>query len=285
MVQPPSRVRAKLRAALRAVSVSRLAFAAVALALPPFVACATGATYTSGDGSVSLVDGGDHDFDSGDGATVEDGSIPPDGTVEDSPVTKDGGCGAACCTAAQCPPPPHVATTECASGSCVIEKCSPGWYDFDAGFKTGCTCHASGNPTSCAMATNVPALSLGSTTTLSGNIPTTDGANWFQITFGGASTDFSYHPEITFAKNPSMEFVFDVDSDCTGDSLSCADQPTATGLTTWEEYWGAGDGGAEAGATTPIPAVGKAGVVLLKVYRSNASSGADCDNYSITVSD
>lgn len=246
------------------------------MALPPLVACATGgAEGESLEGGIA-----------GDGGGGKKDGSRSDARMED--VSEDNnGCapGAQCCGAAQCPPTAHVQTTACMGGSCVISTCAAGWYDFDASYEGGCNCQGSDNPTSCGTAMAVPPLSLGMSTTLSGNLPTDSSENWFQITFAGSAKSKTYHPKLTFTTNPSNEFVFDVASSCGGDNLSCADRDAAAEVTTWEEFYGTAEGGADPDSSTykPIAPVGAAGVVLVRVHRVNP--GANCDGYVLTVSD
>jgi hypothetical protein len=243
---------------------------------PPLYACATGDSGELPDSGGSGQDGGtDGRKPRGDGGGGDDGS-----------GDTGGGCtgSSQCCTAAQCPPTPHVATTLCQGGSCTISTCEMGWYDFDASYAGGCKCHESSNGTTCATATVVPPLDIGTNTTLSGNLPTEDGENWFQITFSGAATDKAYHPEITFTTNPENEFVFDVVASCGGSPLSCADLPEAGAVTTWEEFYASKDAGTVASEFKPITAVGNAGVVLVGVRRADPTK-SNCDGYELTVSD
>jgi hypothetical protein len=268
-----------VRALLDEVSVlprrSRLWVGVALMALPPLIACATCAAGQIPDGGFSQTDGGGADEKGG-----ADSSMPDTSSDE-------GGCssGAQCCTPSQCPPTAHVQTTACTGGSCAISTCSPGWYEYDASYASGCNCHGSDNPTSCGTAMAVPPLTDGMSTTLSGNLPTESSENWFQITFAGDALEKTYHPEIKFTTNPSNEFVFDVASDCGGDNLSCADRDAAVGVTTWEEFWGSKDAGTgpDTGVFKPIPPVGAAGVVLVRVHRANP--GANCDGYVLSVSD
>jgi hypothetical protein len=254
----------------------------IALALmlaPPMYACASGETGEGPEGGTTgpLDAGGDRHKDATNGS---DGG-------EDGSSDGDAGCSktSQCCTSAQCPPTAHVETTTCTNGVCGISTCSAGWYDYDASYAKGCNCEASTNGTSCATATVVPPLALGGSTMLSGNIPTESTENWFQITFGGAATNLSYHPEIQFMTNPENEFVFEVVSACSGAPLSCADLDAATSVTTWEEFYTPQDAAPPAYPSEfmPISPVGAAGVVLIRVHRANP--GANCDGYELTVSD
>jgi hypothetical protein len=255
-----------------AISLSRVVLGIAVMALPPVIACATNADGEIPDGGFADVGGGSKKGDGGSDAIAgdENGCMPD----------------AECCGSAQCPPTAHVQTTACTNGGCVISTCAQGWYDFDAAYATGCNCLGSDNPTSCATAMAVPSLSLGMSTTLSGNLPTESGESWFHVIFTGTATSKAYHPKITFVTNPRHEFVFDVASSCGGDILSCADRDAAVGLTTWEEFYGTAEGGADPDATTfkPIAPVGAKGVVYVRVYRADAS-GPSCDGYVLGVSD
>jgi hypothetical protein len=253
-----------------AISLYRVVFGVAVMALPPLIACATNAEGEVPDGGFPDMGGGGKKGDGGSDATDDDNGCMP---------------GAQCCGSAQCPPTAHVQTTSCTNGKCAISTCAAGWYDFDASYATGCNCRGSDNPTSCATAMAVPSLSLGMSTTLSGNLPTESSENWFHVIFAGNAKSKAYHPKITFVTNPLNEFVFDVASSCSRDSLSCADRDAAIGLTAWEEFYGAAEGGADPDASSfkPIAPVGSAGVVFVRVYRVNP--GASCDGYVLTVSD
>jgi hypothetical protein len=251
------------------------------LALPAVYACATGETGEEPEGGFPSKDGGtDGKHPRKDGAEGDDG-----GSDEGSTDGGGGGCvdGSQCCTSAQCPPTAHVVTTNCMNGSCGISTCTAGWYDFDASYAKGCNCQESTNGTSCATATVVPPLTLGSSTTVSGNLPTSDGENWFQISFTGAATDKTYHPEITFTTNPENEFVIDVAPSCSGAPLSCGDVDAAASVTTWEEFYASKDAGTVPSEFKPIAPVGAGGVVLVRVHRANP--GSNCDGYELTISD
>jgi hypothetical protein len=155
-------------------------------------------------------------------------------------------------------------------------------------YADGCECQGTMNGTTCAMPTMVPALTLGGSTMVSGNLPAMKMENWFQLSFGGSNRDLTYHPHVTLSTNPNSQFVFDITSDCNGSTLTCGTETMAdgsVGLTDWEEMYGPsagiGDAGPGDGASLmPVPSVGN---LYVRVYR--ATGNPTCDNFVLTVSD
>jgi hypothetical protein len=127
----------------------------------------------------------------------------------------------------------------------------------------------------------------------SGTIPEPSGGDWYAVSFATAPTNtLTFHPEITLSANPNTEFVFQVLSgSCTGTALSCAvEGGSATGVTTWETYYGlqspAGDPtSVSPGGTSNFVAIQSVGTVYIHVYRASMSAPATCDQYTLTVTE
>lgn len=244
-----------------------LGAAVVAAVVAGLVACATGAVDDSSDASLG---------------TTGDGAIPPgseggtgDGGSPEAQGTRDSAAGCQCTLTA------NVAMSGCDAGSCVVAACSAGYYDVNGVYMDGCECKGTMNATTCATATMVAALTLGGSTTLTGNLPAAMLESWFQLSFGGSNKDHAYHPHVALSTNPSNEFLFDVISGCSGPSLACGETTAdggSVGLTDWEELYGPDAGTGDGGI--PVPPVGS---VYVRVYR--APGKPTCDSFVLTVSD
>jgi hypothetical protein len=186
-----------------------------------------------------------------------------------------------------------VASAACTTNKCIA-TCTAGCYDLDSVYTDGCECcDTTGVGHTCATAAAATPIAIGQSVNFSGTIPEPTGGVWYSVTFAatpGNSTTF--HPEITFTANPSIQFIFEVDSGaCGGPALTCGTEGgAATGVTTWEtSYAGPNPAGDPTSKTPggvsnfqPIPSVG---TVFIHVYRANTSAPADCSTYTLTVSE
>jgi hypothetical protein len=125
---------------------------------------------------------------------------------------------------------------------------------------------------------------------VSGNlIPTATTDTWYRVTFSIMNRVAAYHPHVVFMTNPGGEYVFDVETNCTGGNETCTEKFDAgaeagafrhsVGLTEWEEFYNAGVDTVDA-SFLAIPSVG---TVLIHVYRASGAP-VDCNNYTLTVS-
>ena len=75
------------------------------------------------------------------------------------------------------------------------------------------------------------------------------------------------------------QFKFDILSTCTN-ALGCPEGGPTASITDWEVFYAGGGFGSP--GFQPIPPVGNAGTILIRVFRT--SGGLSCDNYTLTVS-
>ena len=133
----------------------------------------------------------------------------------------------------------------------------------------------------CNAPTNLGTVALGGLTTASSTLVPFGREAWYQVSFTG-ETNSAYHPSISFSINPGSVFRFDVHSDCVNPSLPCGEGGLANGLLQWEVQYGLNNGyDASASMFVPIPPVGNAGTVWIRVYRPVGP--ATCDMFTLTV--
>ncbi len=170
-----------------------------------------------------------------------------------------GGCGIRCTT-------PN-ATAMCASGTCSIARCAPGFGDADGLASTGCECATDTNASSCGTISAPIPVAPGGARTVTGMILPTGGEDWFRVAFAGGG-----HPRIRFTTNPGGH-VLAVFAACgSARALSCPDHPAgASGITTWEFL------DDTAGRSRDVP---EPGTVLLRVTSGTA---ATCASYAIGI--
>ena len=177
--------------------------------------------------------------------------------------------------------PANAMGSSCGGGKCVA-ACSASYYDLNLNYGDGCECMADATGAVCGGAKIVGQVNLGQSTTQTGNIVPLNNENWYQVTFP-SNANKAYHPKIALTTNPGNAFRIDVFSNCAGGSQSClVEGGTAGGKVSWEVYYTAGDAGTLGGPFQPIPAVGSAGVVYVRVFR--AVGGVTCDNFVLTFS-
>jgi len=191
----------------------------------------------------------------------------------------------------------EVAAAQCVASTCSVLVCESGYIDFDGKCADGCECKESNTQDVC------PGTSLFSGTLVPGNnaapftstmMPVSVTQAYFTVTFGGnldATAGLpEYHPLIILTSSNPGEFVMDVTAGC-GAALSCADDATSDGVTTWEEsYIGPVPAAAPnslnpAGVSNfePIALVAGNGVVAVRVYRKVGFTPT-CGTYTINVS-
>jgi len=131
----------------------------------------------------------------------------------------------------------------------------------------------------CAGPTPVGALSIGLSTTYTGNLVPLGAEQWLSVSFTG-NTSTAYHPRIRFTSNPGAAFRFDIVTNCAGTLLACGvEGGNSMAIQDWETSTTA----VAPGYRTPIPPVGSGGTVLVHVYR-RAGLPVTCDSYTITFS-
>jgi hypothetical protein len=202
-------------------------------------------------------------------------------------TTDNNNCGA-CTTvcATQCSA--NVATSSCSAGSCKIDTCSPNYYNIDGICGDGCECLQSTLAT-CAAPGIISLSGPGTSQNVTGNlIPDATTETWYQVAFAGNKVA-NYHPHVVFMTNPGEEYLFDIETNCTGGNETCAEKIDAgadagapqhsTGLTEWEEFYAPGVDLVDA-SFVAIPSVG---TIYIHVYRAPGAA-IDCNNYTLTVS-
>ncbi|MGH7439225.1 MAG: hypothetical protein ACRENE_26365 [Polyangiaceae bacterium] len=194
-----------------------------------------------------------------------------------------GACGNSCAVACT----GNVGGVACTSSACGVTSCGPWFFDLDGKCSDGCECGA----TTVGSCTGPRAIALtgpGSSQQASGNLVPSGTSDWFTVTFS-QNTKPSYHPHVLFMTNPGGEYVFDIETNCSGGTQVCGTEKAtdggtlaATGLTDWEVAYNTGVDFVDA-SFKPILPVGAAGVILVHVYRV-ASAPVDCLPYTLTMS-
>src|SRR5581483_3602344 len=184
-----------------------------------------------------------------------------------------GGCNVNCGTL-----PQHALGSLCSNSQCVVAQCAPFFYDVDGSFADGCECQEDTNGPVCSAPTQLGTLSVGGTTSVSGNSVPAGDSDWFEITLTG-NTNTAYHPKVSFASNPAG-YVFDVYSNCANGTQGCGEGGVSTSRTIWEVFY---SNGSPSGATwAPIRAVGNNGLLFIRVYRPGGT--ASCASFVLTIS-
>lgn len=182
-------------------------------------------------------------------------------------------CGATCTG--------NVTATSCSAGACGVTGCTSGHYNIDGTCQNGCECSTSNTSSSCNTPTSVGTLQVGQSVPFTGNLVPAGQEAYVAVTFSG-NANGSYHPSVTLSLG-SAEFAFDVLSNCSGTRISCGQEGGgSTGITTWEEFYAAGDPNQPANFNA-IPAVGNNGTIIIHVYR-RAGKPVSCNNYTLTIS-
>lgn len=174
--------------------------------------------------------------------------------------------------------PAHAAAGACSGGMCVVTACQAGWFDLNGNWGDGCECQSDPYGAVCNAASAVGQLTVGQSTTVTGNLVPANKENWFQVTFAGNHDSRQFHASIALTTNPNNWFRFDVYADCGNTNVSCSDG-ASTGLTTWEIYWN----DQQSGAYNAIPAFGANNTVYIRVRR--VAGPVTCDDFVLTISD
>jgi hypothetical protein len=202
-----------------------------------------------------------------------------------------------CCQASDCPSEPNVTGAACSTtapaNQCSVTSCTAGCYDLDSRYSDGCECcDTTGAGHTCGTAAAATPIAIGQSVNFSGTIPEPTGGDWYSVTFAATpGNSLTFHPMITFTANPSIQFIFEVDSGaCGGPALTCAvEGGAATGVTTWETYYGLqtppGDPTSYPVTGSKFQPIASVGTVFIHVYRANTSAPATCDGYTLTVSE
>jgi hypothetical protein len=192
-----------------------------------------------------------------------------DGLVDNAPISS------------LCPPPSGVSATACAGGGgCQIAMCTPGRYDVDGSYLSGCECVDDLNgAAACASASNLGSIMAGSSTVIyrDGKLPLATQSDWYMISFPPVSPgNGGGTPTIDFTINEGGVFRFQlINGSCTGGSAGCSD---TTNLASWSFTDNAAMPGPSQWSTrtTPWPST-----VYIRVYRM--SPGPSCANYQLRV--
>jgi hypothetical protein len=177
----------------------------------------------------------------------------------------------------------NIGSVTCTSSNCQVATCGPGYFDIDGLCADGCECQQTTVGT-CAAPRTVSLTGPGSTANVTGNLVPTGKEDWFTVTFTLPKAT-NYHPHVVFMTNPGGEYVFDVESNCSGGNLACTEKNDAgvalhsTGLTAWETFYSAGVDFVDA-SFVQIPSVG---TILVHVYRATGAP-VDCLAYTLTIS-
>ena len=136
--------------------------------------------------------------------------------------------------------------------------------------------------TTCAGASPLGSLHVGSSMTVAGVLPIAGAENWFQASFPDASQS-AYHPLVNIS-SPDGDIAFDLYFDsCSLTPLGCNEGGNVSAKTSWEvsnDCMPDPDLGA-CQALTPL--VGTSGTILIRVFRRTAA--ATCNAYSLSLSD
>ncbi len=149
-------------------------------------------------------------------------------------LTHCGSCGHACT------PPPHVATTSCTAGQCVIETCASGWADCNGQYADGCEVSLDNSP-ACAGATSLPNVS-GDQSCMPFGSASGRGEAWYRVWVMETDTSPLVGHTLYFdamLQNPSgMDYDLYLYDGCNGNLLDSstqgAGQPEDVGFT-WSD--------------------------------------------------
>ena len=147
-----------------------------------------------------------------------------------------GTCGFSCVSTCSA----NVTGVQCSASNCQVTACTQGFLDINSTCSDGCEC-AQTTVGSCTAPRNVtltgPELDLQRDRATSYPRARTTG---FTVTFTTPKAT-NYHPHVVFMTNPGAEYVFDIETNCTGGNLVCGTEKNdagvalhSTGLTAWE---------------------------------------------------
>ncbi len=187
-----------------------------------------------------------------------------------------------CCTAGDCPLTSQVLSTKCTSGACGVNTCNGTYLDFDLSYPNGCECFDPAYGGSCGSPTGLGTLGIPSSVSKPGALPHAGQEAWFSVTFAYTNQP-AYHPSISLT---GTNFVFDVYTDCSFNSLSCGNEGgIATGRTSWDVFGGGATNGVGCtglgNCTSPYSATPSVGLVFIRVR--STSSTVTCGGYTLTV--
>ena len=196
-----------------------------------------------------------------------------------------GTCGHSCATSCT----GNVTSTSCVGAACAVTGCSAGYFDTDKTCSDGCECKSSATGATCATPTSLGApLTVGQVTTYTGNLVPNGQEAWLSVTFTGNGSP-SYHPHVKLTTG-AAEFQFDINTNCSGGVMACC--PVGAGLpacvemgknSTGDDDWEVSNSNEVAPATSPVPAVGTGGSILIHVTRRSGFP-VSCNNYTLTIS-
>ena len=121
-----------------------------------------------------------------------------------------------------------MATYTCVSGSCAIGSCVANRYDVNGTYSDGCECAEDGyaGNGSCAAASNLGSVSIGTSLSVSGRIiPGGPTADWFRVDFPASGRPGGGTPRIRLDSASASNFVLRVMlSSCSGSNGTCGSE-------------------------------------------------------------
>jgi hypothetical protein len=180
----------------------------------------------------------------------------------------------------------HVTMTGCSNSTCTIASCAATWYDIDGKCSNGCECPQSTTSLTCNAAFNMTTTPLSAvpasaapyqSNIIPALIGVTTNVAWAQVTFSNPSNNTNYHPQIVLT-DPTNEFVMDVNTNCSGGTLTCANENTpSVGVTHWETLFTAGDPNNIAFQNI------FQGTLYVRIYRKSGAT-VTCNNFTLNAS-
>jgi hypothetical protein len=171
----------------------------------------------------------------------------------------------------------------CNSSVCAITGCSAPYFNVDGVCGNGCECKATPQ-VACSAPTALVLSGVGTSNSTGGNLVPIGSSTWYAVSFTGYNAS-TFHPKIALTTNPGGEYLFDVETNCSGGDVLCQELTDAgasahsVGLTVWEKSYNSGVDFVDSGFL-PIPSLG---TLLVHVYRAGAAP-VDCNSYTLTVS-
>ncbi|MBI2392281.1 MAG: hypothetical protein HYV09_22020 [Deltaproteobacteria bacterium] len=145
-------------------------------------------------------------------------------------------------------------------------------------------CGETSTPNSCASATDLGSIAVGSTKKVTGGLPLAGGDVWYTVKFTGLD-DLKAHPRIKISGDKGLFLA--MEGKCSGGALKCGgDGGTATSVKDLEVSYvmtADPDGGVpdpdssaeEAGTNFKPITIGESGTVKFRVFRTGTATGCD----------
>lgn len=173
-------------------------------------------------------------------------------------------------------PLPAVSSMSCAGQTCSITQCEPGRYDVDRTLANGCECVDDTSSATCANATDLGVVALGTKKSVTGVIPVAGGDDWYVVSTTGSPVPML---GAGLANGVADGFQIEVRGSCSSGPLTCGLGGNAASIGSFNGQGGGGpvclfDTNAQRTSTHPTK-------IFVRVSRT--TSGQSCKPYTLTV--